>query len=261
MAGDWIKMERGTPEKPEVLAITVRMGWDDPDLTVGKLFKLWCWFDQHTTDGNAVGVSPALLDRYLSAQGFINAVALSGWVVINDDGLSLPNFDKHNGASAKKRGLTAKRVANHKTNAETNAASVSETLGERYLEKRREEKSKQDKAPIVACPHIEILELYANILPSLPQPHQELWEGSARAKALRERWIWLLTTKKKTGERYATTKEEGLEWFGRFFAYVSASDFLMGRAGKWSCDLGWLVKAENFAKVMAGNFENKGNDA
>lgn len=141
MAGDWIKMERGTPEKPEVLAITVRMGWDDPDLTVGKLFKLWCWFDQHTTDGNAVGVSPALLDRYLSAQGFINAVALSGWVVINDDGLSLPNFDKHNGASAKKRGLTAKRVANHKTNAETNAESVSETLGERYLEKRREEKS------------------------------------------------------------------------------------------------------------------------
>jgi hypothetical protein len=144
MAGDWIKMERGTPEKPEVLAITVRMGWDDPDLTVGKLFKLWCWFDQHTTDGNAVGVSPALLDRYLSAQGFINAVALSGWVVINDDGLSLPNFDKHNGASAKKRGLTAKRVANHKTN----AASVSETLEERYLEKRREEKSKQDKARI-----------------------------------------------------------------------------------------------------------------
>lgn len=113
-------------------------------------------------------------------------------------------------------------------------------------------------ATIVACPHIEILELYANILPSLPQPHHELWEGSARAKALRERWIWLLTTKKKnTGERYATTKEEGLEWFSRFFAYVSASDFLMGRAGKWSCDLGWLVKAENFAKVMQGNFENQ----
>ena len=143
MAGDWIKMERGTPEKPEVLAITVRMGWDDPDLTVGKLFRLWCWFDQHTTDGNAIGVTPALLDRYLCVSGFIDAVALSGWVVVNSDGISLPNFDKHNGASAKKRGLTAKRVANHKTNASTNARSVSEALPRE--EKRREEKNKESK--------------------------------------------------------------------------------------------------------------------
>jgi len=35
MAGDWIKFECSLPEKPETLAITVAMGWDDPDLTVG----------------------------------------------------------------------------------------------------------------------------------------------------------------------------------------------------------------------------------
>ena len=34
MAGDWLKMECSTPDKPEVLAITAHMGWDDPDLTV-----------------------------------------------------------------------------------------------------------------------------------------------------------------------------------------------------------------------------------
>ena len=47
-------------------------------------------------------------------------------------------------------------------------------------------------------------------------------------------------------------------FFDRFFAYVAKSDFLTGRDGKWQgCDLGWLVKAENFAKVISGNYENK----
>ena len=71
MAGPWLKMECATPEKPEVLAITAAMGWDDPDLTVGKLFRLWRWFDQHTTDGNAVRVTSALLDRVLGVAGFV----------------------------------------------------------------------------------------------------------------------------------------------------------------------------------------------
>ena len=45
-------------------------------------------------------------------------------------------------------------------------------------------------------------------------------------------------------------------FFDRFFAYVARSDFLTGRNGKWQgCDLGWLVKAANFAKVVSGNYE------
>jgi hypothetical protein len=46
MAGDWIKMECSLPDKPETLAITAAMGWDDPDLTVGKLMRVFRWFDQ-----------------------------------------------------------------------------------------------------------------------------------------------------------------------------------------------------------------------
>ena len=110
--------------------------------------------------------------------------------------------------------------------------------------------------PTPPCPHVEIIELYAQHLPNLPQPKAELWDG-ARATALRQRWAWLLTAKKKTGERYAANKVEGLDWFSRFFAYVGESDFLTGRGGKWACDLGWLVKADNFSKVVQGNFENK----
>lgn len=121
-------MECSTPDKPEVLAITSAMGWDDPDITVGKLFRLWCWFDQQTTDGNAARVTSALLDRVVGVTGFVQAVADVGWLTINEDGISLNNFDRHNGETAKQRALTAKRVAEHKANAKGNGDSVSEAL-------------------------------------------------------------------------------------------------------------------------------------
>ena len=141
MAGDWIKIECSTPDKPEVLAITVKMGWDDPDLTVGKLFKLWRWFDQQTTDGNALSVTSALLDRYLGVSGFVTAVASVGWLSINEDGVSLVDFDKHNGTSAKQRSQTAKRVANHKSNAKGNAHTVTKNVSSALP---REEKRRED---------------------------------------------------------------------------------------------------------------------
>ncbi len=116
-------------------------------------------------------------------------------------------------------------------------------------------------AVLPTCPHRQILALYAKHLPNLPQPKPELWEGQ-RAKDLTARWRWLLTKTKQSGERYATTEAEGLDWFDRFFGYVAQSDFLSGRSGVWtSCDLGWLVKAENFAKVVQGNYENKVKEA
>src|SRR5690606_21025686 len=132
MAGDWLKFEVNTPEKPEVLAITIELGWDDPELTVGKLLRVWRWFDQHTECGNATSVTPALLDRSVGVTGFCQAMANVGWLTISVDGISLPNFERHNGATAKKRIVTAKRVAKHKANAkgndEGNAASVTAAL-------------------------------------------------------------------------------------------------------------------------------------
>ena len=113
------------------------------------------------------------------------------------------------------------------------------------------------KQTLPACPHLELLDIFAEQLPELPQPKPELWEGQ-RAKNLSARWKWCLTAKKRNGERYATSKAEALDFFERYFGYVGKSDFLTGRDGRWSgCDLAWLVKADNFAKVLQGNYENR----
>jgi len=142
VAGEWLKFESNLPDKPETLAITAAMGWDDPDLTVGKLMRVFRWFDQHTVDGNARGVTVALLDRVIGVSGFVQAMSDVHWLVVDKDGLRLQNFDRHNGATAKSRAQTAKRVANHRSNAggnaDSNGATVTPALARE--EKRREEK-------------------------------------------------------------------------------------------------------------------------
>jgi hypothetical protein len=111
------------------------------------------------------------------------------------------------------------------------------------------------------CPHLEIIDLFGEHLTELPQPKPELWSG-ARAKNLAARWKWCLTAKKRSGARYATDKASALDFFSRYFAYVAKSDFLTGRNGQWTgCDMAWLTKADNFAKVLQGNYENKTQEA
>lgn len=154
MAGEWLKMECATPDKPEVFAITAAMGWEDPDLAVGKLFRVWRWFDQQTTDGNARGVTAALLDRIAGATGFAQAMIDVGWLIVTSAGVELPNFDKHNGATAKGRAQGAKRVANHRSNATCNADTVTDALPreEKKREEKKEPKSKASAQPAVALP-------------------------------------------------------------------------------------------------------------
>lgn len=143
----WLKFDTTTPEKPEVLAITVAMGWDDPDLTVGKLLKVWRWFDQHTHSGNAPGVTAALLDRTVGVTGIAQAMANVGWLLIEEGGLRLPNFDKHNGATAKTRATTAKRVANHRATEPCNGASVTSTVTKALARERVREEKKNPPTP------------------------------------------------------------------------------------------------------------------
>lgn len=129
MAGDWIKIEHALPDKPECIQIAGRLSVDQ-DAVAGKLLRLWIWADQQTIDGNAPGVTPAFIDRLTNCPGFSAALLDVGWLVDRNGRLQLPNFDRHNGQTAKQRALTASRVKRSR-----NGASVTESLPE----KRRED--------------------------------------------------------------------------------------------------------------------------
>ncbi|GAA4455355.1 hypothetical protein [Novipirellula rosea] len=136
MAGDWLKIETTTPDKPEVFRIADELGID-PDAVVGKLFRVWVWADQQTFDGNASSVTRSLLDRISGVSNFADAMLSCGWLVESEHGLTFPNFDRHNGKTAKTRALTRKRVENHR-----NACSVTSALPE----KRRGREDKESSA-------------------------------------------------------------------------------------------------------------------
>lgn len=91
-----------------------------------------------------------------------------------------------------------------------------------------------------ACPQQEIIALYHEILPELP-PVRE-WTGE---DDLRARW-------RSSAER------QSLDWWRTFFGYVKKSPFLMGERGDFQASLRWIVKAGNFAKIVNGNYEDRG---
>jgi hypothetical protein len=135
MAGDWIKAEKVTPRKPEVLRIASKLGIH-PDHAFGLCFRFWCWCDDNLNSCNAVGVTDVMLDALLDRDGIATALIEVGWLQVRNGSLVVPNFDRHLSESAKKRGLSAKRTADSRSR-KCNAENVTKVLPE----KRREEKS------------------------------------------------------------------------------------------------------------------------
>ena len=116
-------------DDPAVIAMAAQLSVGEHTI-VGALHKFWSWADKHTVDGNAKGVTFSWINRYIMLPDFAEAMLSTGWLAQNDTGICIPNFDKHNGESGKKRAETNARVAKHR-----NAKSVTKALPE----KRRED--------------------------------------------------------------------------------------------------------------------------
>lgn len=177
-----------------------------------------------------------------------------------DNKLNLLNWEKRQFKSDSSKDRVAKHRAKVKGDANNDVTlqeGQSNALEQNRTDTDKEAKASSSTAALPDCPHSELIDLFAAKLPTLPQPKPEMWSG-ARAKALKARWVWVLTAKKRSGDRYATDKQSAMDFFARFFDYVSGSDFLSGRNGQWTgCDLAWLANETNFAKVMQGNYDNK----
>jgi len=92
------------------------------------------------------------------------------------------------------------------------------------------------------CPHKEIIELYHSIIPEMPQVR--VWNDTQQGW-LRARW-------NEDPERQC------LAWWDNFFRWIRESDWLMGRTKEeFSCDLEWLIRKMNFAKIANGRYHRK----
>lgn len=110
----WIKIERNTPDKPEVVAMAARLRMKDPDTVTGKLVRLWAWADANSVDGHDISITRAFVDRLTACKGFAAAMESVGWLEGRDGLLSFPRFGRHNGDSAKKRATEARKKQNQR---------------------------------------------------------------------------------------------------------------------------------------------------
>lgn len=145
MASSWIKVEVITPDKPEIFQIAEILNID-PDAVLGKLVRIWAWADQQTVDGNAGSVTKGVLDRIAFITGFSDALIAVGWLAYDGNKLILPNFERHNGESSKKRALTNRRVAAHRKN-ETQKVTLAALQKALPEEEEEEEEEVKDKIP------------------------------------------------------------------------------------------------------------------
>ena len=147
MAGDWIKMRVALADDPAVIAMADALGEDEFSI-VGRLHHLWSWADTQSRDGHAKGVTARWIDRYVRRDKFADAMITVGWLEVIEDGIRFPNFERHNGETAKSRALAANRK--QKQRAVTQSShDVSRTERDESVtreEKRREEKKEEKPA-------------------------------------------------------------------------------------------------------------------
>lgn len=144
MAGEWIKMRTNLWDDPRVSCLCDLTGCAEAPV-IGALYWLWATADDHSADGVMLGLTPAGITRKTGVSSFGPALVQIGWIEEIDGGIRIFKFDDHNGASAKSRAQTAKRVANHRGNSDvTHAALQDQDVGVTGA-LAREDKRREDK--------------------------------------------------------------------------------------------------------------------
>lgn len=111
----WIKVEIATPDKPEIVAAARLCGVSKADSFMA-FFRLWAYFDEHTATGFVQGLCASDLDDMAGIKGFGKAMVRVGWLTEDETGITIKNWDRHNGDSAKKRALNQKRNQKYRAN-------------------------------------------------------------------------------------------------------------------------------------------------
>lgn len=153
MAGDWIKVEKSTARKPEVLRIADILGIH-PDHAFGLCVRFWQWCDDQLTDGHARGVTIVTLDSVFGHAGFVPALVEVGWLLARNGAasgspvgsLEVPHFDRHLSESAKNRALSGERKKKQRSKTVPEMSRQERDKSVTREEKRREDSS-QDSNP------------------------------------------------------------------------------------------------------------------
>lgn len=182
-----------------------------------------------------------------------------GMIEIIDNVITIPNWSKHQTLDAyeKKKERDRLRIREKRAQQKALVSAVSpdtspdtsldvallEEDKEKEEEKEREgegDKEPDDKRPGAPVPYDSIKSMYNEICVSFPRCTSL---SDARKKTIKAR----------------ITGGYTLEDFNLLFTKAEASSFLKGKNDRsWSATFDWLIKDTNMAKVLDGNYDDKG---
>lgn len=226
----WLKIETGLPTKLEVFRISEMLEISRAEV-VGHLVSLWAWFDFNSIDGVIPNIgSNGIIDAH-TRQGFADAMHAVGWLKYNEDfeqegitKLILPNFERHNGQTAKKRATSQQRQQRFR-----NAKALQEASPEKRREDKKEIKDKRENTPFE-----EVV---------------ILWNKSNTPRVER------LTNKRKAAIRQLC-KDYTLEQIGGVFDQVPKIEWMNGKNDRgWRANFDYVTRADAFLKIFEGSYE------
>jgi hypothetical protein len=126
----WIKAEKDLCQDIRVLRMANILkgnasALQGVTLVLGGLIRLWMHADSFARDDDTLDITLNEIDQLTGIDGFAQALPADWLEVLNENCVKLPAFHAHNGTDAKRKALTAKRVAHHRDRVKLNGVSNS----------------------------------------------------------------------------------------------------------------------------------------
>jgi hypothetical protein len=257
MAGDWIKMRHSLASDPDVIAVAINLEIDE-DTLVGKLHRLWSWFDIHTTNGHAKSVTAIWLDCHCRCSGLCQELVRVGWLDIHDGGVSVPNFDRHNGDPAKKRALDSERKRKSRKDKERLASGEQKQIeGEKHPESvLKLSRSQADKSGTRGeerrGEYIDPPKGGSGTAENVRDELVSAWnslEGLPR--------VLDFTPKRMAALRARLREPPWPDSWRQAIARIPKCKFLLGVGGDgWKADIDFFLRPDSVTKILEGSYDH-----
>lgn len=258
----WIKITTDVFDDEKILLIE---SLPEADSIIVIWFKLLCLAGKQNNSGVFImGDKIAYNDKMLATifrrkettvQLALQTFEQFGMIELIDGVITIPNWGKHQNLDqieskkeymrqymqeyrAKQKLISTGKggKTSSKTNSKTKVSSVEEDKNKKKIKNKKREEREEKEIKESDCE--QVAALYNSLCPSLPP--LEIISDSIKK------------------DLTASLSKFSLEQFEKLFKKSEASKFLKGEnERKWAASFDWLIKEENIAKVLNGNFNNK----
>lgn len=188
---------------------------------------------------------------------FLNALIDDGMIVQQTSNrtsvITICNYSKYQDGSATVEG-DGSTPNEHQSVQQSDISRYTIEEGEEGKKGKKDTCEESGDSSPLSCPHGEILDAWAEVMPDKQQPRKNMWKPSRKEyKHLAARWREMMNTPhSQTGQPLYTTRDEGIRWWKAFFTNVRKSQFLMDDQPWFT--FGWIVAKSNFYKIIEGNY-------